>query len=416
MSVLSVVLGLDAKKFKSGMAGAASYAQSYGAAIRGSLMSALGPIAIALETINLMREGFNEAAQVADLSERYGVTADALQRLAFVGKKAGIEMGEIAKLMKQLNKAIAEASIDPKKAEMLKKMGIDMEALANGTLSATDAFFQISAGLDGASNKGEVLLALYDLLGRSGETMATLLGKSDEELRALFASAVVMSDEMINQADAMDDAFNTASAGAKKVGMWLVLLVGVIGGILFMAIQEIALRFNQLFTGFVYGVRGMIWAWMKFKGFFGFDTTETEQTLAGMDAIIAKAERVSQRIKDEQGKTANAVDNMGRAMIGMEPNSSGAKKKTDKKGRDIEGLTQEKKAGKDKAIVASAIQAVGGGGLVAGPNLVQQQVDIAKKQLDAQNLTNQILEYYGVNKDSPPMTTGGYPGHPGDYL
>lgn len=415
MSVLSVVLGLDAKKFKSGMAGAASYAQSYGAAIRGSLMSALGPIAIALETINLMREGFNEAAQVADLSDRYGVTSDALQRLAFVGKKAGIEMGEIAKLMKQLNKAIAEGSVDPKKAAVLEKMGVDMEALRNGTLSATDAFFQISTGLDGASNKGEILLALYDMLGRSGETMATLLSKSDEELKALFASAVVMSDEMIAQADSMDDAFNAASAGAKKVGMWLVLLVGIIGGILWMALQEISLRFNQLFTGFAIGVRGMIWAWMKFKGFFGFDTAETEATLAGMDEIIAKGERVSQRIKDEQNKTGVAVDNMGRAMIGMDP-AGGAKKKTDKKGRDIEGLTQEKKGGKDKGVVASAIQAVGGGGIVAGPSLVQQQVDIAKKQLDAQILTNQILEYYGVNKETTPMTTGGYPGHPGDYL
>lgn len=159
----------------------------------------------------------------------------------------------------------------------------------------------------------------------------------------------------------------------------------------------------------------MIWAWMKFKGFFGFDTAETEATLAGMDEIIAKGERVSQRIKDEQNKTGVAVDNMGRAMIGMDP-AGGAKKKTDKKGRDIEGLTQEKKGGKDKGVVASAIQAVGGGGIVAGPSLVQQQVDIAKKQLDAQILTNQILEYYGVNKETTPMTTGGYPGHPGDYL
>lgn len=416
MSVLSVVLGLDAKKFKSGMAGAASYAQSYGAAIRGSLMSALGPIAIALETINLMREGFNEAANVADLSARYGVTADALQRLAFVGKKAGIEMGEVAKLMKQLNKVIAEASVDPRKAAALQKMGIDMTALANGTLSATDAFFQISAGLDGAANKGEVLTALYDLLGRSGETMATLLGKSDEELRNLFADAIVMSDEMINQADAMDDAFNSVSAGAKAVGMWLVLLVGIIGGILAVAILEMHLRFHQLIYGFITGVRGMIWTWMKFKGFFGFDTTETEATLATMDELLAKGDRLIAKARESRDNMDANVEDMARAMVGAEPRKK--KEKIDRKGRDIEGLVAErdKKAGKDKAVVASAIQAVGGGGLVAGPTLVQQQIDIAKKQLDAQNLTNQILEYYGLNKDGTPITTGGYPGHPGDYL
>lgn len=416
MSVLSVVLGLDAKKFKSGMAGAASYAQSYGSAIRGSLLSALGPVAIALETLNLMREGFQQAADVADLSERYGVSADALQRLAFVGKKAGIEMGEIAKLMKSLNKAMAEGAVDPKKAEMLEKMGIDLVALKNGTLTATDAFFQISAGLDGASNKGEVLLALYDMLGRSGETMATLLSKSDEELRKMFADATVMSDGQIEQADILDDQFSAISAGAKKAGMWLVLLVGVIVSGFGLAAKALAYVFMGLYSGFLTVVRGMTWAWMKFKGFFGFDTTETEKTIAALDQHRQNIEDAKDRAKDDMKEHLSDLGDMAGALFGMK---SSKVKPAASKGRDIEGLTEDKKAkagSKDKSIAVQAIQAVGGGGLVAGPSIAQQQVDIAKKQLEAQNLTNEILEYYGLNKDGTPMTTGGYPGHAGDYL
>lgn len=415
MSVLSVILGLDAKKFKSGMAGAASYAQSYGSAIRGSLLSALGPVAIALETLNLMREGFNQAANVADLSERYGVSADALQRLAFVGKKAGIEMGEIAKLMKQLNKAMAEGAVDEEKAKVLEKMGIDLVALRDGTLTATDAFFQISAGLDGASNKGEVLLALYDMLGRSGETMATLLSKSDEELRKMFADATVMTDSQIEQADVLDDQFNTIIEGAKVAGMWLVLLIGVIVNGFGVAVKSLAYLFLGLYSGFLYVVRGMMFAWMKFKGMFGFDTTETEASIAALDEHRDRMERAKDRARADIADHASELWNMTKGLVGASDPKAKAKSSG---GRDIEGLTDEKKkkGSKDKSIAVQAIQAVGGGGLVAGPNLVQQQVDIAKKQLDAQNLTNQILEYYGLNKDGTPMTTGGYPGHPGDYL
>ena len=415
MSVLSVILGLDAKKFKSGMAGAASYAQSYGNAIRGSLLTALGPIAIALETLNLMREAMAQAAQVTDLSERYGVSADALERLAFVGKKAGVEMGEIAKLMKQLNKAMAQGAIDGEKAAMLEKMGVDLVALRDGTLTATDAFFQISAGLDGASNKGEILLALYDMLGRSGETMATLLSKSDEELRKLFEGAIVMSTAQREQADAMDDQMENIKLGAIKVGTVLVLIVGLIVNAFGIAAKSLAYVFLGIYSGFLTVTRGMIWGWMKFKQVFGIDTTETEETIAALDEHRENMEKAKDRARADIANHAGETADMALALVGK---GTIKEKVTTAKGRDIEGLVEEKKAkgGKDKGIVASAIQAVGGGGLVAGPSLVQQQVDIAKKQLDAQNLTNQILEYYGLNKDGTPMTTGGYPGHPGDYL
>jgi hypothetical protein len=415
MSVLSVVLGLDAKKFKSGMAGAAGYAQSYGSAIRGSLLSALGPVAIALETLNLMREGFNQAANVADLSERYGVSADALQRLAFVGKKAGIEMGEIAKLMKQLNKAMAEGAVDPKKAEMLEKMGIDLVALRNGTLTATDAFFQISAGLDGASNKGEVLLALYDMLGRSGETMATLLSKSDEELRKMFEDATVMTDAQIEQADILDDQFNTIVEGAKVAGMWIVLLIGTIVTGFGLVAKALAYVFLGLYSGFLYTVKGMMFAWMSFKKMFGLDTTETQKSIDALDAHRDRMEKAKDRAREDMSNHLSDLGDMAGALIGKK---SSKEKVATKKGRDIEGLTDENKAkgSKEKGIAVQAIQAVGGGGLVAGPSISQQQVDIAKKQLEAQNLTNEILEYYGLNKDGTPMTTGGYPGHAGDYL
>lgn len=414
MSVLSVVLGLDAKKFKSGMAGAASYAQSYGSAIRGSLLSALGPVAIALETLNLMREGFQQAADVADLSERYGVSSDALQRLAFVGKKAGIEMGEIAKLMKQLNKAMAEGAVDPKKAEMLEKMGIDLVALRNGTLTATDAFFQISAGLDGASNKGEVLLALYDMLGRSGETMATLLSKSDEELRKMFADATVMTDAQIEQADILDDQFNTIKEGAKVAGMWIVLLIGVIVSGFALVAKSLAYVFLGLYSGFLYTVKGMMYAWMTFKKMFGLDTTETQKSIDALDEHRERMEKAKDRARDDMSEHLSNLGDMAGALIGKK--SSKVKEQSASKTRDIEGLTQEKKGSKDKGIAVQAIQSVGGGGLVAGPSIAQQQIDIAKKQLEAQNLTNEILEYYGLNKDGTPMTTGGYPGHAGDYL
>ena len=414
MSILSVVLGLDAKKFKSGMAGAASYAQSYGSAIRGSLLSALGPVAIALETINMMREGFSDAANVADLSERYGVSADALQRLASVGKKAGIEMGEIAKLMKSLNKVMAQGAVDEEKAKLLEKMGIDLVALRDGMLTATDAFFQISAGLDGAANKGEILLALYDLLGGSGETMATLLSKSDAELRELFANATVMTDSMIEQADILEDQFDTIIGGAKIAGMWLVLLIGVIVNGFGVAVKSLAYLFLGLYSGVLTVVRGMMFDWMKFRKMFGLDTTETEASIAALDEHRERMEKAKDRATDDIANHASELWNMTKGLVGA---SDKKEKSATSKGRDIEGLTEAKKAkGKDKGIVASAIQAVGGGGMVAGPNLVQQQVDIAKKQLDAQNLTNQILEYYGLNKDGTPATTGGYPGHPGDYL
>lgn len=406
MSVLSVILGLNANRFRSGFAGAASYAQRFGTALRGAMLTALGPIALAMSAINFLKETFQDANKVADLSERYKVSEEALQRLAAVGKRVGLEMEDVARLLKDLNKAMAQGIADPKKAALFARLGISAEELRDGTVSATDAVFRISQALDGTANKTEILLMLYDLLGRSGETLATILNKSDQEIQRIFNNASVLSAEQVQAADNLGDAFDDAAEVMKVVGMWIITFLGMIGGV----IAEIGVGIFQIFVNMTEGTTMML---KKAAGFMasileaiGFDwAANMASTMRDVYGEIEKAaEDLDSSLDEKRAKIKAFTDQMVAGTFGFRRESE----KASREGRGLDTEMIQKQTGRARTIQADAIQVVGGGGIASGPSVQAQALDVARRQLEEQRRTNQILSGKAPAEGSP-ATTGGSP-------
>ena len=404
MSVLRVVLGLDAKQFQSGCASAALYANRFGTSLRGSLLAALGPIAIAMEAINIVKESFQDASQIADLSDKYRVNGEELQRIALVGKRVGLEMEDVARLMKDLNKAIAEGATDPKKAKQLEKIGISAEALASGNLSATDAFYMISAAMDGAGNKSALLKALMDNLGKSGQAVAAMLEMSHAEILKISKDAPVMSDAMTQMADDLGDSLTDVWKVIKIIGLWIAGLIGALIGAIGVILGSVATIFVGVYQGLLWVIKNLmelLAATAKALGMSGLAKSLDE----GSKAVDRHMDSVTRGIEKTSGFAVASGEMAGRtlgAMFGVE-----REKKEKKKGRNIPGLEDEVKGGKEKTLSVQAIQVVGGGGLAAGAsNLVLRQVELAQKQLEEQKTTNELLKQ-SAGGSSPAVTSGG---------
>lgn len=400
------MLGLDARKFKSGMASAGSYANQFGSSLRGSLLSALGPIAIAMEAINLVKESFSDAKNISDLSQKYQVNGEQLQRIAAIGKKVGLEMEDVAKIMKDMNKAIANASTDPKAAAQLAKLGISAQDLADGNLSATDAFFKISAAMDGAGNKAQLLNALQNALGGSGEKVAAMLQLTHAEIMKTAAGATVISDAMTSMADELGSTFDEVWKLLKVVGMWLMAFVGALLGAIGVIAGSILTIVLGLYQGILWAIKQLMALLSKVAGALGMDGVAKSLNEA-TDAVDRHMDSVTNGIDKVSTFAVKSGQMSGRAlgaMFGME-----GEKKKEQARRVIPGLGEETKGKSGKSIAVQAIQALGGGGLAAGPNLAALQVEIAQKQLAEQKTTNKILASQ-TGATPPAITSGGSPG------
>ena len=407
MSVLSVMLGLDARRFRSGMASAGSYANQFGSSLRGSLLSALGPIAIAMEAINLIKESFQDAKNISDLSQKYQVNGEQLQRIAAVGKKVGLEMEDVAKVMKDMNKAIASASSNPKAAAELARLGISAQDLASGNLTATDAFFKISAAMDGAGNKAQLLNALIAALGGSGEKVAAMLQLTDAEIRKIANNAPVVSDAMTQMADELGSTFDEVWKILKVVGMWLMAFVGALLGAIGVIAGSILTIVLGLYQGILWAIKQLMALLAKVAGALGADGL-AKSLDAGSQAIDRHMDSVTNGIDKVSTFAVKSGQMSGRA-LGAMFGAEGEKKKQNAR-RVIPGLGDDAsgKGKSGKSIAVQAIQALGGGGIAAGPNLAALQIEIAQKQLAEQKTTNKILSGQ-TGTPPPPITSGGSP-------
>lgn len=395
MSTLNVILGLDARKFKSGTAEAASYAKNFGGTLRTALIEALGPIALAMEAINFIKGSFDEAAKIADLSDKFQVDAEQLQRIAFAAKDVGIEMEATAGIIKNLNKAFAQALGDKNKFEALRKLGFTAEEIAAGGIDAQSAILRMSEALDKSANPAQTLAVLMDALGKSGADAAALLQNPTDELQRMMRDAPVMSNKMVDLADKMDRSFQTVGATMKIVGMGIVAVLGIVIAWVGMAVGGIV-TIVSAFVGKVIDLLG----WMAEKAeklAKALKMTGTAESLAGVKKALEGASASVDKFTIASGEFvmgSKKIQDAGFDVL-FGGDDTPAKKK---KKRDIAELEQKAgTAGKTAAQGGiSSMAVIGGGGLVAqffDPTLktAKDQLAVAEKQLEEQKKTNAQL-------------------------
>jgi hypothetical protein len=386
MSAINVTLGLNAARFRSGAAAAAGYAKQFSSTIRASMLSALGPIALAMEAFNFLKQTFQEANQIADISQRMGVGTDALQRVAFAARKVGIELDAVGGLLKGIQRGFAGAFTSASKTSALQDLGFSMEEIQAGGVDAQIAILRLSEGYDKAGNKAEYLAKLQQAFGRASFDLMGILSMSTDELRASFQEATVMSKNSIQAADDMGDAFNGVLDGMKVVGMGLVaifgLIIGAIGTFVGSAVTYFAYFGSMVmqkivnvatFLEKVANKLGVGWAAKAMKGVreMGGQIIEVQSTIVDKAGGFATA-------------SAGVAEASWRVLTGGEKKEGQARTQRRQLG-DVEEKEDKQKKGKSASMGISSMAVIGGGGLVGGaydPSLtVQKEMLEVQKQL-----------------------------------
>lgn len=180
--------------------------------MRSSIVNAVAGVGI----VQAFRSTIQQLDRVGDLSQRFGVSADSLQRLGGVAELSGSSMDAMAKALSRLGRTIAEALDDPasQAAEKFSKLGINVESLRGKGIE--EVFNIVRQNISELSTETEQGAAAFDFFGKAGEDIRNVVQLLADEFDKLRESITVASDESVAAAQNIDDAFKTLGQQANS--------------------------------------------------------------------------------------------------------------------------------------------------------------------------------------------------------
>lgn len=123
-----------------------------------------------------------------ELSQKTGISVEALSELRFAAKQSGLEIEEFEVAMKSMNKFTVQAALGAAEArQSLARMGLTAEQLAK---SAPEEQFRLFAdAIDSVANPSLKVALALQVFGRTGEQMLPLLEKGAAGIEKLRKTA-----------------------------------------------------------------------------------------------------------------------------------------------------------------------------------------------------------------------------------
>ena len=167
-----------AGKVSGGLRGMAGAAGGLGGAL-----GALVPLATGAGLITLAKNSMDNAAKMFDLSQKTGVSVEALSRFSKAAKVSGTDVEGVTKALVKLSKGLIEAKNGQGQAgEALKSMGISATD-ASGKLKGTDQIMlEIANKFKAMPNGAEKTALALQLFGRSGADLIPMLNMGGEAI------------------------------------------------------------------------------------------------------------------------------------------------------------------------------------------------------------------------------------------
>ncbi len=156
-----------------------------------------------------------------DLSQKTGLSAEALQEWGYAAKLSGGDMDEFAAAATKLNRGLFEAQSTGKGpvADSMKLLGISFQSAGFKSLSLDDKMMEIADHLSGIKDPAKKTAIAMDLFGKSGANLIPVLNGGKEgigELREEFKQ-FELSSEAVGVLDKLGDSVD--SAKAKLLGL-----------------------------------------------------------------------------------------------------------------------------------------------------------------------------------------------------
>jgi len=210
MAFLSIMarFGMDATGFKAGIkqveSASKGLSRDLNANLKGAIAGAFGTAAI----VAAGKATMDYAGQIADLSERLGVSTDALQEMDFAARLTGTNLETFTGFLEKLSVSREEAlQGNDELRDSFARLGVSLEDLRTKRLE--DLTRQIGRAIQGGDVQ-QLMPALKGVGGRGAGALAPTfkLGLEEAGQQARAANAIISAEDIA----ALDEAGDTFSA------------------------------------------------------------------------------------------------------------------------------------------------------------------------------------------------------------
>ncbi len=208
------------RAFKEMKRSAATINKELGAALSVGIAAAVGGVAYAVKS------AVDEMDRMNKVSQKIGVTTEALSALEYAAKLADVEAGQLQASITKLSKAQADAAQGGKKqVELFRLLGVEF-ANTDGTLRKADQVFVDVAERFSTMRDGAEKTALaVQLFGKAGAALIPLLNGGAQGIRAatdeLNEFGGVVSTEAARAAEEFNDQLSRLGQVGKGAGVEL---------------------------------------------------------------------------------------------------------------------------------------------------------------------------------------------------
>ena len=250
MAFLSIMarFGMDATGFKAGIkqveSASKGLSRDLNANLKGAIAGAFGTAAI----VAAGKATMDYAGQIADLSERLGVSTDALQEMDFAARLTGTNLETFTGFLEKLSVSREEAlQGNDELRDSFARLGVSLEDLRTKRLE--DLTRQIGRAIQGGDVQ-QLMPALKGVGGRGAGALAPTfkLGLEEAGQQARSANAIISAEDIA----ALDEAGDKFSALARTMtGLLAPAIVSVIDGMT--GIKDAFVMGFKFIAGFVVG-------------------------------------------------------------------------------------------------------------------------------------------------------------------
>lgn len=210
MAELKAKIGLETSAFETGLARLENSASAFGSRVAGMFAGAFSFGAI----ISQFTQAFAKASQLQDMSDRFGISAEAIQRIGNAASESGASLEDVGRALARIGVSAQEAAGGNKQLEdAFTAIGVTGQDLVR--LSPEQLFYRLTNAMNDGSLAGKDMAVAKELLGRGFATLMPVLKMTEEQIRAVGEAAGIMSDDAVAKLDQFGDSWGRLSNTVK---------------------------------------------------------------------------------------------------------------------------------------------------------------------------------------------------------
>lgn len=206
MSTLTAKVAVDGSAFETGLA----RLQNSAARFKSELMTGLAGVFGLEKLVAGFESAISKASRLVDVSKRFGIPSEELERMANAAELSGVDMESLAKAMSKMEtnaqKAFNGTGEDAAKLrEEFAKIGISGNELVS--MTATEKMLKFAEALHQGALAGQDFMLARQLMERGGPGMLTFLQQGAESIREEADSMRALSSETAGVLKGIEDEF-----------------------------------------------------------------------------------------------------------------------------------------------------------------------------------------------------------------